>query len=530
MRRHHRPAAPLALLAIATLVTTLVAGCGGSTAPKGSGPSSTASADPTASPSPTPTPAPTPGPVAIVPVGDYRTIAVSVGPDDVAAVLAGTSKSYAALELVAADSDAVLTALGLQAPAGAGRLVLADSADTLAADLAAHRDRLAFERASQVGPSVRALQWQGKALFGVDRVKSISEWPLTATLLAGDPATAYDPAAAWTLVAGGDTMFDRNVYDQELVKRTDVDFAFKGGTVRVTGTKCCSKTPWDPYPMATFKRTGNAGAVSHLLSGADLSLLNLEGPAPKKATPQMDGTSMSFDQRLLAGLQHAGVDWVSLANNHIRNGGAQGISETIDALDGLGIAHSGAGMNDTQARTPAVLTAGGQKVAILSYDNISVSGATATRAGDALLQANTFTADIAAARAAGADLVIVYPHWGQEYSENVTATQKKFAHQIIDAGADMIIGSHPHVNGGMEVYNGKPIWYSIGNFVFDQWWWDKTQKAIMLELTFSGDRLVQAWMRPLLIIDYCQPNLVDPASSSIIMNQTYDASKKLLPW
>jgi poly-gamma-glutamate capsule biosynthesis protein CapA/YwtB (metallophosphatase superfamily) len=525
MRHHHRPCAALLPLGLAVLI----AACGPTASPR---PSGTGSADPSPSPtaSPTATPAPTPGPVAIVPVGDYRTTVASVGPEDLAAVLDGTSKTYHALELVAADSGAVMAALGMQAPADATRLVLADSAEVLATDLAAHRDRLAFLRASQVGPSVHALQWQGKGLFGVDRVASLSDWTLNATLLAGDPATTYDPASAWTIVAGGDVMFDRNVYIQSLVKRTDVDFPFKGGTVKITGTRCCSKTGWDPYPMATFKRLGGEGAVTHLLSGADLTLLNLEGPAPKNATHHTDGTSMSFDQRLLPGLVHAGVDWVSLANNHIRNEGAQGISETIEALDGLAIAHSGAGANSTEARAPAVLTAGGLKIALLSYDNISVSGATSTKAGAALLQSNTYVEDIAAARAAGADLVIVYPHWGTEYSESVTATQKKYAHEMIDAGADLIIGAHPHVNGGMEVYNGKPIWYSLGNFVFDQWWWDKTQKGIVLELTFSGSRLVQAWMHPILIIDYSQPNLVDAGTGSIVMDQTYSASKKLLPW
>jgi hypothetical protein len=525
MRHYDRLPALLALLAAAVLA----AGCGGSW-PAAVPPTPTARPSDSARPSPTPSPAPTPVAVAIVPVGDYRTTAVSVGPADVAAILAGTSKPYQALELVAADADAILAGLGFQAPAEAGRLVLADTPDTLAADLAAHRNRLGLERASQVGPSVRALEWQGKALFGVDRLPSLADWPLTASLMADDPAVAYDPAAAWTLVAGGDSMFDRNIHRQIVIKGKGVDYPLDGGTVTITGTKCCSKTPWDPHPMATYRRTGNAGAVRHLLSGADLSIVNLEGAAPKNPTYHTEGTTLTFEQAHLVALQNAGVDVVSLANNHIRDAGGQGIVETIQALDKLGIAHTGAGANDTQARTPAVLTAGGQKVAILAYDSISVSGATATRAGAALLKAGTYSADIAAARAAGADLVIVYPHWGTEYSADVTAAQRQWAHAMIDAGADVIIGSHPHVNGAMEVYKGKPIWYSVGNFIFDQWWWDKTQKAIMLELTFSGDRLVQAWMRPLLIVDYCQPNLVDPASSLKVMQQTYDASKKLLPW
>ena len=460
-----------------------------------------------------------------MPVGDYRTVVVSVGPDDVAAILAGTSKTYHALELVQADASAIEAALGIAAPADSTRLVLADSAATLATDLPAHRDRLAFLRASQVDASVHALAWQGKALFGVDRVRSLADWSLNVTLMPdaadGGSDAAYDPSAAWTVFSGGDTMFDRNVYIQELKKRTDIDYAFKGGDVRITGTK-----------TAKYKSLGGSGAVAHLMSGADLTLLNLEGPAPLHATPHISGpsTTMSFDQRLLPGMQHAGVDWVSLANNHILNAGASGITQTEQALDALGIAHSGAGANSTGARQASILSAGGEKVALLAYDNISVRGATSTRAGDALLQANSFADDIATARAAGANLVIVYCHWGVEYSAGVTATQRKYAHELIDAGADVIIGMHPHVNGGMEIYNGKPIWYSLGNFVFDQWWWIQPEKAISLELTFDGTRLVQAWMHPLLIVNYCQPSLVDASTASVVMDQTYKASGKLLPW
>ena len=139
--------------------------------------------------------------------------------------------------------------------------------------------------------------------------------------------------------------------------------------------------------------------------------------------------------------------------------------------------------------------------------------------------------DVAAAREAGADVVIVFPHWGVEYSARPFTGQQRLARQIIDAGADMVIGNHAHWAGAMEVYKGKPIWYALGNFVFDQTWSEPTMEGITLELTFRGDRLVQAKMRPHIILDKAQPNFLDErGDGKIVMGQVYEASKGILPW
>jgi len=101
----------------------------------------------------------------------------------------------------------------------------------------------------------------------------------------------------------------------------------------------------------------------------------------------------------------------------------------------------------------------------------------------------------------------------------------------IDAGADLVIGNHAHWAGAVEVYKGKPIWYALGNFVFDQTWSEPTMEGMTLELTFEGSRLVQAWMHPHLILDGAQPNFLDPAGDGrVVMGQVFAASKGLLPW
>ena len=195
---------------------------------------------------------------------------------------------------------------------------------------------------------------------------------------------------------------------------------------------------------------------------------------------------------------------------------------------------SGAGKDLKAARKPAVLDAGGIKVAILAYDTIARSyTASADRAGSARLTAKAVKADVAAARKAGADLVIVFPHWGSEYDPTPFGGQRALAEAAIDAGADMVIGNHAHWAGAMEVYKGKPIWYALGNFVFDQTWSEPTMEGITLELTFQGPTLVQARMRPHLILDKAQPNLMDPAGTGkVVMGQVFGASDALdlLPW
>ena len=102
------------------------------------------------------------------------------------------------------------------------------------------------------------------------------------------------------------------------------------------------------------------------------------------------------------------------------------------------------------------------------------------------------------------------------------------AHAAIDAGADLVIGNHPHWAEGMEVYKGKPIWYALGNLVFDQTWSEPTMEGITLELTFSGKSLAQVRIRPHLILGKAQPNFMDPAGSGrVVMKQVFGASTHL---
>lgn len=537
----------LGLVAVSSAVSlggNLVAAPGASPRPSpiAAGPSTPAgpaSVPPaTATPRPTPTPArtATPVPIAdvpIVPVTSFRSPLERTGRAEVQAVLAGTSTAFDALELVESEADAILAAVGADRPADPKRLVLAADATALAADLAKHRTRLAFLRADAVGPQVRALGWGDRALFGVGAVETVEAWGLSARLPAaaagGGPVAAFDPAATWTLVAGGDILLDRGVALAIRENRAGVDFPFDGGTADITSRYCCSSFGWR---LPRVKRIGDGGAVRALVKGADLAIANFENPAPDRFRFHASGTVFSADPKLIAGLANAGIDYVSLANNHIGDAGRNGIVQTIENLAEHGIVGGGAGRNARAARTPAILEAGGIKVGILAYDTIAPNyRAGADRPGSASLSEQIVREDVKKARAAGAGLVIVFPHWGTEYDATPFAGQQALARASIDAGADIVIGNHAHWAGAMEVHDGKPIWYALGNFVFDQTWSEPTMEGITLELTFRGPTLVQARMRPHIILDRAQPNFLDPAGDGkVVLGQVFDASKGLLDW
>jgi Bacterial capsule synthesis protein PGA_cap len=495
-------------------------------------PSATAPAVPTATPEPTPTPTPTPVPLAdvpIVPVTHFRTTAERTNRDEVAAVLAGSSKTYDTLELVESEADAIFGAIGVDRPSGDAHLRLLPDAQALSKSLASNRKHLAFLRASDVGPSVRALAWGDNALFGVRRVKALDEWTLKAQL-PEEAGTAFDPAALWTLVAGGDILLDRGVAQTVKINGKGVDFPFDGGTAEITDHTCCSGFGWE---VPVTKRTGNGGAMRALISGADLAIANFENPAPDSFRYHTSGTVFSADPALIEGLKNAGIDWVSLANNHIGDAGRNGILQTIDNLADYGIKSGGAGYNAAAARRPTIIdTPGGVKVGIIGYDSIAPGYRAGTdTAGSASFTEKNVISDVKKARDSGAQVVIVFPHWGTEYDPTPFAGQQDLARAAIDAGANMVIGNHAHWAGALEVYEGKPIWYALGNFIFDQTWSEPTMEGMTLELTFDGGELVQARMRPHIILDKAQPNFLDPAGDGrVVMGQVFDASKGLLPW
>ncbi|QIN80292.1 hypothetical protein GBA65_19185 [Rubrobacter marinus] len=248
------------------------------------------------------------------------------------------------------------------------------------------------------------------------------------------------------------------------------------------------------------------------LRGADLTLANLENPVVRGATWHPDATTFTGDPRLLPILEAAGIDGVTLGNNHILDAGAPGLSETIGYLREAGISHTGAGTDLASAREPMIFDLGGTRIGVLNYQGVPSyewAWATETAPGTAPLSEDVMVEDVRRLRPR-VDLLVVMPHWGNEYLATPEPGQVELAHAVMDAGADLLVGDHAHWPKGMEVYRGKPVFYGTGNFLFDQSWSEETSTGIFAEITLYRGRVVQARPVPFVLLDYAQPNFLVP--------------------
>ena len=291
----------------------------------------------TTAPAVVPRPLSVPG-LALVPIVGFWSPLRSLSMADVRAALAGRDPRFR--QVLVADPDLAALEIGLKVRVGPAVRHLGVKA--VIAAVKGHRDVLGFIRAADVRPAVRALGVAGRTLFGNTRVRAIGDWPLTVPALrqAGlPPPPGFDPGATWTLVAAGDVMNDREVYRRTVLLGRGPDFPWNGGTARIVQRSCCSAG----LPFVRAVRTGGPGAVRALFRDADLALVNHEGPTPDRFRYHPTGLVFTFDPRLEVGIRHAGVDVVSLANNHIRNAGSAGVSQTIRNVKAAGLVPVGAG-------------------------------------------------------------------------------------------------------------------------------------------------------------------------------------------
>lgn len=264
--------------------------------------------------------------------------------------------------------------------------------------------------------------------------------------------------------------------------------------------------------MIIARRVRAKGAVRALLRSADIALVNHEGPAPDRFSYHPSGFVFTFDPALLVGLERAGIDLVSLANNHIRNAGSRGVVQTMRNLREVGIAGVGAGRDQSDARSGRCLDAAGTRACFLAYNGINVfeHGATRARPGAATLRERAIRADIARLRDEGADVIVVVPHWGPEYVDLPVASQRRLARVMVHAGADLVLGAHSHVVGAVRHVRRTPVVYSMGNLLFDLTRFERTLEGVLVEVTFMADRVAQIELHPTVLVARSQLNLLDP--------------------
>jgi len=265
----------------------------------------------------------------------------------------------------------------------------------------------------------------------------------TPTFLLPSPTPDRSPREVITLALAGDVMLGRLV---------DLAILAKG-----------PRYPW--------------GDVLPLVQAADLSLVNLECVIAESGEPFTPRRVFYFraHPEAIEVLTLAGIDYVTLSNNHALDFQAPALLETIRHLDEGGIAHAGAGRNAQEASRYALLEAKGVKVGVVAFaDHFREYAATESRPGTNIIPITVneghfhrVRESIEAVRAAGADLVVFSIHWGPNMRHVPSGDFRDFAHAVMDAGADVFHGHSAHVFQGIEVYTGKPIFYDTGDLIDD---------------------------------------------------------------
>ena len=267
------------------------------------------------------------------------------------------------------------------------------------------------------------------------------------------------------------------------------------------------------YVLANYSQSGIKGILSepllNELAGADITMLNNEFPYSTRGSQAPDKQfTFRIAPSYVSILKESGADLVTLANNHVLDYGTDALSDTFQTLDDAGIAYAGAG--DSLERASRLMTkeANGRTFGFLAASRVfPVVSWNVENAQPGVFSAYDPSRLIAAVSEARShcDFLCVYLHWGIERSTKPEQYQISMAHALIDAGADAVIGAHPHVLQGVEYYNGKPVFYSLGNFIFYQ----NIEQTAIAKLTLSADNTASWQLLPAKASNACTALISD---------------------
>ncbi len=266
-------------------------------------------------------------------------------------------------------------------------------------------------------------------------------------------------------------------------------------------------------------------SIRPVLKYGDVIFANLEEPFTDSTKSLWGKIILKSEPEAISGVKYAGFNLLSLANNHILDYYTKGLYDTIKLLNRENIAYAGAGTNLENARELTIIEKNGLKIGLLAYSEMAYEyytgdpsinfAATKDSGGVAPYKVKYINEDIKKARA-NVDILIVSLHFGVEYSLEPQERQVKEVHSFIDSGADIIIGHHTHRSQGIEIYKGKPIFYSLGNLLFDQ---DDplNQRSFIINMKFTDNKLTSLSAIPFLITDKCR-----------ILRATGDVAKEMI--
>lgn len=220
----------------------------------------------------------------------------------------------------------------------------------------------------------------------------------------------------------------------------------------------------DPYyPFRT---------TSDFLKNADITFANLENPIVRDCPRHVGGFKFCTTPEIADGLIFAGIDVVTLANNHTNNYGREGIEETKEYLTNKNINYVGQG-------NLVIKEINNTKFGFLGFDYVTTQKN---------IEANL---NLIKESNSKVDVLVVSPHWGTEYQSIASSVQRSVAEKMVENGADLIIGHHPHWVQNSEMIGDTLVYYSLGNFIFDQMWSEETKKGLLLKITFEGKDIVK---------------------------------------
>ncbi len=292
------------------------------------------------------------------------------------------------------------------------------------------------------------------------------------------------------------------------------------------------------------KAKGAFGKLIPLLREADVSFANLELPLSRGGKPAPEKILLRGAPDMAGALTEAGFDVMAFANNHVLDYGEGAFAETMSLMDSLGVALVGGGMNLAQARKPVLIERGSLKVGFLAYCSVIPRGFEATATGPGVNPIRAHTAyrpwrdlseypgtppridtwaepahlarmkrDIRNLKKK-ADLVVVNHHWGTSMTHEVMDFEREIAHASIDAGADLVLGGHPHVLQAIEFYKDAPIVYSMGNLIFDfeiPFFTDETHDTFLFGCTLTKQGVRELYLMPVTAGVFSKPRLHSPS-------------------
>lgn len=285
--------------------------------------------------------------------------------------------------------------------------------------------------------------------------------------------------------------------------------AFMGDVMFDRGVKTSVYKNWNGDYSKLFENLTS-------LHEADISFVNLEGPISDQGKNVGSKYSFRFEPKVKDALKTGGIDIVSFANNHVGDWSMTAFKDTLTHLQSVGILFTGAGETKSEASKVTIIEAQGIKVGFLGFSDVGPNWLEAKEdAAGQLLASDPNRISYIEEAKEKVDILVVSYHWGDEYKEHNTR-QKELAYSSIDAGADLVIGHHPHVIQALESYKGGLIAYSLGNAIFDQHFSEETMEGMLLEVTVNAYGVVAYEAKKVKLDETYQPQKPERMSISVL--------------